>query len=32
MKLDARWALPVYPVLKTQSHEKKCENILEKKI
>ena len=22
MKLDARWALPVYPVLKAQSHEK----------
>ena len=22
MKLDARWALPVYPILKAQSHEK----------
>ena len=30
MKLDARWALPVYPVLKAQSHEKRCENILQK--
>ena len=30
MKLDARWALPVYPVLKAQSHENRCENILQK--
>ena len=29
MKVDARWALPVYLVLKAQSHEK-CENILQK--
>ena len=30
MKLEARWALPVYPVLKAQSHENRCENILKK--
>ena len=30
MKLDARCALLVYPVLKAQSHEKRCENILQK--
>ena len=30
MKLYARWALPVYPVLKAQSHENRCENILQK--
>ena len=29
MEVDARWAVPVYPVLKAQSHEK-CENILQK--
>ena len=28
MKLNARWALPVYPVLKDQSHWKMCEHIL----
>ena len=30
MKLNARWDLPVYPVLKDQSHWKKCEHILKK--
>ena len=30
MKLDASWALPVYPVLKAQSHERRCANILQK--
>ena len=30
MKLNARWALPVYPVLKDQSHWKMCEHILKK--
>ena len=30
MKLDARSDLPVYPVLKAQSPEKRCENILQK--
>ena len=29
MKLDARWALTVYPVLKAQSHKNRCENILQ---
>ena len=28
MKLNARWALPVYPDLKDQSHWKMCEQIL----
>ena len=28
MKLNARWALIVYPVLKDQNHWKMCENIL----
>ena len=27
---NARWTLPVYPVLKAQGHEKRCENILQK--
>ena len=31
IKLDARWALPVYPVLNDQSHWKMCEHILKKK-
>ena len=30
MKLDTRWALPIYLVLKAQSHENRCENILQK--
>ena len=30
MELDARWALPVYPLLKAQSHWKMCEHILKK--
>ena len=30
MKLNARWALPVYPVLKDQSHWKICEHNLKK--
>ena len=29
MKLTARWALPVYPVLKDQSHWKMCEILKE---
>ena len=32
MKLNARWDLPVYPVLKDQSHWKMCEHILKKNI
>ena len=31
IKLDARWALPVYPVLKAQSHAKKVLKHLTKK-
>ena len=31
MELNARWALPVYPVLKDQVHWKMCEHILKKK-
>ena len=30
MKLNARWALPVYPFLKDQSYWKMCVNILKK--
>ena len=30
MKINARWALPVYPILKYQSHWKMCEQILKK--
>ena len=30
MKLNARWALPVYPVLKDQIHWKMWEHILKK--
>ena len=30
MKLNARWALPVYPVWKDQSHSEMCEHILKK--
>ena len=30
LKLNARWALPVYPVLKDQSHWKMCEHIRKK--
>ena len=30
MKPNARWALPVNPVLKDQSHWKMCEHILKK--
>ena len=32
MKLNARWALPVYPFSKDQSHWKMCEHILKKNI
>ena len=29
LDVDARRALPVHSVLKSQSHEKRCENILQ---